>query len=404
MPRHLLSAAAVEALATPGRHADGGGLYLHVRTGGSKNWVVRVQKNGRRRDIGLGGYPKLRLADARKRAAEVLRQIELGLDPVAERKRAAGMPSFRQAAAARHRELEKGFRNAKHRAQWLSSLEAHVCPVLGDMGIDAIGAAHVRDALLPIWLEKPETARRVLQRIGDVLAWGVAQGYRDAMPLLTAKALRLPKQSRAVAHHAAMPFAEVPAFIALLREREGVSRVALEFAILTAARSGEVRGATWDEIDLAARLWTVPAERMKAKRAHQVPLSDAALDCLERARPFRRAVTPGEPDLLFPSTFKGGPMSDMALTKLIRDLGLAVTAHGFRSSFRDWTAEATDFPAEVAEMALAHAIASPVEAAYRRGQLLEKRRALMQAWGRFCTSGGGPGDTGHGAMADRHLA
>ena len=208
--------------------------------------MVRVQKNGRRRDIGLGGYPKLRLADARKRAADVLRQVELGLDPVAERKRAAGMPSFRQAAAARHRELEKGFRNAKHRAQWLRSLEAHACPVLGDMGIDAIGAAHVREALLPIWLEKPETARRVLQRVADVLAWGVAQGYRDALPLLTAKALRLPKQGRAVVHHAAMPFAEVPAFIARLRadwDRRRAGRVpeALSRASATRLRTRQDR-------------------------------------------------------------------------------------------------------------------------------------------------------------------
>jgi integrase len=387
MARHLLTATKVEAVSDPGRYSDGGGLFLHIRDGGSKQWVVRVQKHGRRRDIGLGGYPKLRLVDARKRAMEVIRQIELGLDPVAERKRAAGMPSFRQAAAARHKELAKSFRNAKHSKQWLQTLEAYAAPVLGDMGVDAIGPAEVRDAVLPIWLEKPETARRVLQRIGDVLTWAVAKQYREGVPLLTAKALRLPKQAKAVEHHAALPFAEVPAFVARLREREGVSRLALEFAILTAARSGEVRGATWAEIDLAAGLWTVPAERMKAGRQHQVPLSPAAIDCLSRARPLRRAVKPGEADLVFPSTFRAAPLSDMALTKLLRDLGAGVTAHGFRSSFRDWAAETTAYPAEVVEMALAHSIANKTEAAYRRGALLEKRRDLMTAWGAFCSAG-----------------
>jgi integrase len=247
----------------------------------------------------------------------------------------------------------------------------------------------VRDALLPIWLDKPETARRVLQRITDVLTWAVAKQYRHDMPLLSAKALRMPKQAKGHAHHAAMPYAEVPAFLSLLREREGMSRLALEFAILTAARSGEVRGATWDEIDLEAALWTVPGSRMKAGRAHVVPLSPAALDCLRRAQALRTAPKPGKPDLLFPSPMTGGAMSDMALTKLLRDLGVGVTAHGFRSSFRDWASEETAFPGEVAEMALAHSIADKTEAAYRRGDLLAKRRGLMDAWGRFVTGESG---------------
>jgi integrase len=378
----------VESLKAPGRYADGGGLYLLIRGGGAKYWLARLQKGGKRRDIGLGSWPGVSLAEARERLREVARAVEAGRDPVAERKRAAGMPSFAEAAAKRHAELGPTFRNRKHRAQWLASLEAYAFPVLGTLGVDAVEASHVRDALLPIWLEKPETARRVLQRCADVMAWGVAHGYRDAVPMLSAKALRLPRQRAAAVHHAAMPYAEVPAFLSLLREREGMSRLALEFAILTAARSGEVRGATWDEIDLEAALWTVPAARMKAGRAHVVPLSPAALDCLKRAQALRTAPKPGEPDLIFPSPITGGPMSDMALTKLLRDLGAGVTAHGFRSSFRDWASEETAFPGEVAEMALAHSIADKTEAAYRRGDLLAKRRGLMDAWGRYCTGEG----------------
>jgi len=380
-----LSVRMVEALSEPGRYGDGRGLFLVVRAGGSKQWIVRVQKAGRRRDIGLGGYPKVKLADARKRADAIRSQVEAGLDPVAERRRAAGVPSFRQAAAIRHAELAPTFRNAKHRAQWLSSLEAHAFPHIGELGVDAVTAPHVRDALLAIWHDRPETARRVHQRIVDVLVWSKSKGWRADVPLMTVKALSLPRARPAVRHHAALPIDEVPGFIARLRAREGVSRLALEALILTAARSGEIRGATWDEVDLEAGLWTVPAARMKAKRPHVVPLSPQAVDVFERARRYRRAVRPGEPDLLFPSPMSGGPLSDMALTKLLRDLGAGVTAHGFRSSFRDWAAERTAFPAEVAEMALAHAIANRTEAAYRRGDLLAKRRELMAAWGRFAS-------------------
>ena len=383
-----LSARAVESLKAPGRYADSGGLYLLIRPGGAKYWLVRLQKGGRRRDIGIGGWPVVSLADARERALEVARVVESGRDPVAERKWAAGIPSFAEAAGKRHAELSPTFRNAKHKAQWLASLETYAVPLLGALGVDAVDASHVRDVVLPIWLEKPETARRVLQRCADVLAWGVAHGYRDGVPMLSAKALRLPRQKAEAVHHAAMPYAEVPAFLERLREREGMSRLALELAILTAARSGEVRGATWDEIDEQSGLWMVPGERMKAARAHVVPLSPPARDCLKRAKALRTAPKPGHPNLLFPSPMKGGAMSDMALTKLLRDMHVGVTAHGFRSSFRDWASEETAFPGEVAEMALAHAIADKTEAAYRRGDLLAKRRELMDAWGRYCTGEG----------------
>lgn len=395
--KHVLTPKKVEGALKPGRHADGGGLYLWVRPSKRsealksdvvKSWLVRFQKDGMRRDIGLGGYPKVKLAAARRLAETVVEQLMAGVDPVAARKAETTCPTFEKAAKARHNEVAPGFRNAKHAAQWLSSLEAYAWPVLGSLSVDVVTPAHVREALLPIWLSKPETAKRVHQRIVDVLTWSVAKGYRADLPMLTAKALSLPKVEHEAEHHAAMPFAGVPAFLEALRAREGVSRLALEALVLTAARSGEIRGATWDELDFEAKLWTVPASRMKRGKEHVVPLSEAALDAFRRATMFRRSVKPGEPDLLFPSPHKGGALSDMALTKLLRDLGAGVTAHGFRSSFRDWTAEETSFPGEVAEMALSHAIGSKVEAAYRRGNLLEKRRALMEAWGRFARGGG----------------
>ena len=392
-----LSVKQVDALVKPGRYADGGGLYLWVRASARqkaspdsvvKSWLVRLQRDGRRRDFGLGGYPKLKLAAARKAAEALVEQVMAGLDPVAARKTESTCPSFERAARARHKELVPTFRNVKHRAQWLSSLETHAWPVLGSLPVDKVTAAHVRDALLPIWLSTPETASRVHQRIVDVLTWCVAKGYRPDVPLLTAKALALPQLARKTVHHAAMPFGAVPGFLETLRGRDGVSRLALEALILTAARSGEIRGATWGEVDLEAKLWTVPASRMKAGREHLVPLSPLAVAAFERAKLFRRAVQPGEPDLLFPSPNKAAPLSDMALTKLLRDLGAGVTAHGFRSSFRDWVSEATAFSGEVAEMALAHSIGNKIEAAYRRGALLDKRRELMGAWGRFCTAEG----------------
>ncbi len=390
-----LTPKAVDALSQPGRYSDGGGLYLWVRPSTRanaipdavvKSWLVRLQKDGRRRDIGLGGYPKLKLAAARKMAETVIEQMMQGIDPVAARVAVSTCPTFEKACKARHKELVPSFRNVKHAAQWLTSLETYAWPVLGSLPVDGVTPAHVRDALLPIWLAKPETAKRVHQRIVDVLTWCVAEGHREDVPMLSAKALALPKVDRQAEHHAALAFEAVPAFLEALREREGISRLALEVLILTAARSGEVRGATWSEVDLEAKLWTVPAARMKRGKEHLVPLSPAALAAFDRAKQYRRDVAPGEPDLVFPSPHKGGAMSDMALTKLLRDIGAGVTAHGFRSSFRDWTSEKTNFPGEVAEMALAHAIGSKTEAAYRRGALLEKRRELMNAWGRFCTA------------------
>lgn len=380
-----LTATGVRALKEPGRYGDGDGLFLLVGKAGARSWMVRVQKDGKRRDIGLGSERKVSLAKARVDAALVCSQVEAGVDPVAERKKAAGIPTFREAAALVHSEHKRGWRNAKHGAQWLSSLEAYAFPAIGDRPVSDIDGPAVRDVLAAIWLAKPETARRVRQRINGVVDWAIGKGYRTAPLPMTAINKSLPKHRATAKHHAAMPYADVTAFLQRLRERESMGRLALEAVILTAARSGELRGAVWSEIDFERALWTIPAGRMKADREHIVPLSEAALRIFKRMKALR---TQGS-NLVFPGTVRGKPLSDMTLTKVLRDMSLDCTAHGFRSSFRDWVSEETTFDGTVAEAALAHAIENKVEAAYRRGNLLEKRRALMAAWGDYCDGASG---------------
>ena len=375
-----LTATAIKAAKQPGRYGDGNGLFLFVDKRGGNSWVVRVQKNGKRRDIGLGGASKVTLKLARERAALVRSQLEAGIDPVAERKKAAGIPTFREAAAIVHAEHKRGWKNGKHQKQWLATLEAYAFPAFGDMSVAAIDAAAVRDALAPIWLNKPETARRVRQRIVTVIDWAVAKGYRDSPLAMAVIDKALPRQRAKAKHHAALPYSDLPAFMAELRERESMGRLALEAAILTAARSGDVRLATWAELDLDAATWAIPAERMKAGREHVVPLSPQALALFERMKAHRR----GGSELVFPGTKRGKPLSDMTLTKALRDMGLAVTAHGFRSTFRDWVAEQTSFQSDVAEAALAHVVSDKTIAAYQRGTMLDKRRALMSAWADYC--------------------
>lgn len=375
-----LTATGIRALKEPGRYGDGDGLFLLVGKSGARSWMVRVQKDGKRRDIGLGGERKVSLAKARVDAALVCSQVEAGIDPVAERKKAAGIPTFREAAALVHAEHKRGWRNAKHGAQWLSSLEAYAFPIIGDKPVSDIDGPAVRDVLATIWLAKPETARRVRQRINGVVDWAIGKGYRTAPLPMKAINKSLPKHRTTTKHHAAMPYGDLPAFMSRIRERESMGRLALEAVILSAARSGELRGADWSEIDLERALWTIPGGRMKADREHIVPLSAAALRIFKRMGELR---TQGS-DLVFPGTVRGKPLSDMTLTKVLRDMGLDCTAHGFRSSFRDWVSEETTFDGTVAEAALAHAIENKVEAAYRRGNLLEKRRALMAAWGDYC--------------------
>jgi integrase len=375
-----LTALAVKAAKAAGRYGDGDGLFLVVASSGSASWIVRVQKAGRRRDFGLGSAKKVSLAAARQRAATLRVQVEAGLDPIIERRKAEGIPTFREAAAQVFQASQRTWRNPKHQWQWMRTLEMFAFPLIGDVKLNEISAGLIHDVLAEIWLTKPETARRVRQRIGVVLDWGYSKGYRGAEAPMKSVTKGLPRQPRQSGHHAAMPFADVPKFMNRLREKQTWGRLALEAAILTAARSGEIRGATWPEIDLEMGLWTIAAERMKASKPHVVPLSAAAKRVFEVAAQLRTAGNPH----VFHGAGSKKLMSDMTLMKVLRDMKLDCTVHGFRSSFRDWVSETTSFPGELAEAALAHAIGNKTEAAYRRGDLLEKRRVLMDAWGAYC--------------------
>ena len=379
-----LTAIGVKAATKAGRYGDGEGLYLVVGKSGSKSWIVRVQKHGKRRDIGLGSASKVPLKLARERATQVRTQVEVGIDPVSERRKAAGIPTFKEAAAIVHAEHKRGWKNGKHEAQWLSTLEAYAFPYFGGTAVSELDTSAVRDALAAIWLTKPETARRLRQRINSVVDWAVAKGYREHSLALPVIDKALPKQRTRVKHHKAMAYAELPAFLQNVRSRESTGRLALEAAILTAARSGEVRLATWNEIDLESRLWTIPPNRMKAGRQHVVPLSKAAVAVFERVLKFKR----GPKSLVFPGTLRDKPLSDMTLTKVLRDLGRSETVHGFRSSIRDWVAECTSFQPEIAEVALAHVNSNKTEAAYLRSDQRERRRELMDAWAVFCDAAG----------------
>lgn len=383
--------------AKPGRHADGQGLYLLVKPTGARSWLLRVQYLGRRRDIGLGAADlstrraddpiadvpllhrkRLTLSEAREKSA-MLRKLALaGLDPAAERDREKRrIPNFAEAADLAHDEFAKGW-VPKHAAAFKASLQTHVIPSLGAHRVDVIDHAMVRDALAAIWTDKPVMARKLRVRINQVLGFCKARNWRTR-DLPDAKEIRkgLAKHARA-GHFAAMPFKAVPAFVdTLLAGEDTPGRLALAFAILTAARSGEVRHATWEQIDLEAKTWARPAEAMKMRVEHVIPLNDFALSILKRAIPLS-----GERGLIFPG--KGGkPLSDMTLTKALRTAGQPeVTVHGFRSSFRDWAAEMMPtIPAMVAEMALAHLVGTETERAYLRSDLQDLRRALMLAWG-----------------------
>ena len=360
---------------------------------------MRCQKNGRRRDIGLGSAKKVRFADARQKAIEARCQIEAGIDPVIERRKAAGIPTFGEAAALVFAESTASWRNAKHKWQWMNSLEKFAFPALGDRAVNDIDGPAVRDVLAAIWLTKNETAMRVRQRINAILDWSVAKGYRDAPLAMSVINKSLPKLPRGHKKgHPALPFAQMPEFIAQLRDKKTIGALALEAVILCACRSNEIRLATWLEIDFDSMVWTIPAERMgKRSVEHVIPLSDAMLTIFEAARAYRVAGS----DYIFQGQKKGKPLSDMAMSKLVKDMHKAdldnggigffdptmkkiATPHGFRSSFKDWAAETTSFPNELSEAALHHAIRNKSEAAYRRGSLLEKRRAMMDAWTSFC--------------------
>lgn len=378
-----LTAVQIKNLKEPGRYSDGEGLVLNLSAPGRGHWFVRVQMKGKRSDIGLGALADMGLADAREAARTIRKDIKSGVDVLTERKKERDeIPTFRRAAKLVHEEHKAGWKNGKHQSQWISTLETYVFPAMGDCLVSDIEGPAIRDVLTPIWLSKPETARRVKQRIGAVLDWSYAKGYRTTEAPMRSLARGLPRQPRKSGHFEAMPYERVPKFVATLRERPSVGRLALEFLMLTAARSGEVRGCTWSEIDLKDKLWTIPGERMKAGKVHVVPLSEAALNVLGRAKLFKSPLS----DLVFPGQRACRELSDMTLLKILRDRNTGVTVHGFRSAFRDWVAEQTSFPGEIAEAALAHTIPNKVEAAYRRTNYLEKRKVLMKEWAEFCLS------------------
>lgn len=384
-----LTALAVKAATQPGRYQDGDGLMLLVKPSGSRSWQVRLQVDGKRRDFGLGSANSVSLADAREKADAIRKLYRSGVDPVAQ-KRAdklakATIPTFRQAAATTHEESKASWRNAKHRKDWLSSLERFAFDALGDTRIDLVTAPMVRDMLLPIWLDRPETARRVRQRVKAVLDWAAAKGFRAPLDMSGINK-GLPRQPVTDNHFEAMDYANVPSFVARVRAApETAGRLALLFTIYTAARSGETRGATWDEIDLEAKEWTIPASRMKGGKEHIVPLSAPAIAILESLKPTMSGKK-GAP--IFTGT-RDRPLSDMTLTKVMRDMDLTATVHGFRSAFKDWAVESTSFPDAVSEAALAHKDENKVRSAYRRTDFRKMRVDLMAAWAAFVDSKGG---------------
>ncbi|MFG1294074.1 tyrosine-type recombinase/integrase [Xanthobacter versatilis] len=379
-PDKALTAVAVRQAKTPGRHADGNGLYLEVDASGAKRWTLRIIVKGRRRDIGLGGVTLVSLSEAREKALAYRKIAREGGDPLLERRKAQGtIPTFAEAAEKVHGEHAPAWKNEKHAAQWLTTLKTYAYPEIGELPINAIDTPMLLKVLSPIWLSKPETARRLRQRLGTVFDWAKAAGYREGDNPIEGVERGLPKNNKLKEHHAALPYGEVPAFVTAMRSIDAglPVRLGFEFLILTAARTGEVIGATWDEIDLAEKVWTVPAARMKAKRAHRVPLSERCMEILGEARRL------GNEGYVFPGRSSEKPLSNMAFLMVLRRMEFNVTAHGFRSAFRDWAAEATNHPREVCEMALAHTVENKVEAAYRRGDLFEKRRQLMADWTAF---------------------
>ena len=372
------------ATAGPGRHGDGRGLFLYVKPSGTRSWVLRYQVMGKRHDLGLGAFPEVSLAMARDRALEARRMIQEGQDPIAK-KRQAQPKTFKDAALELIESKRPGWKNAKHTAQWSSTLEIYAFPSLGRMQVASIQTADVVGVLKQIWNEKPETANRIRQRIEAVLDYAMALGVRTGDNPARWRGhldhlLPKPTKVRSVKHHPALAHTEIAEFMAELSGRAGVAARALAFTILTAARSGETRGAKWSEINLDAKIWTIPPERMKAGKEHRVPLTDAAMAYLEPKSEDSR--------LLFESETKPGkPISNMSMTAVLRRMKHDdITVHGFRSTFRDWAGETTGFPREVIAAALAHGIKDKAEAAYARSDLFEKRRSLMEAWSRRAVS------------------
>jgi integrase len=387
-----MSALAVGRATEKGMYHDGGGLYLQVAAGGAKSWIYRYMLNGRAREMGLGPLHIISLSDARSQAAECRRLRLDGIDPIEARtaKRdeakleAAKSMTFDACSKAYIEAHETGWQNAKHRDQWRDTLKTYASPELGALPVQAIDVGLVMKVLEPIWYTKPETASRLRGRVEAIIDWATVRGYRKGENPARwrghlDKLLPARNKVRKIEHHAALHYRDVATLMTELREQEGVAARALEFLILTASRTGEVIGARWNEIDLEEKIWTVPAARMKAGKEHRVPLSASAAAIVEELENVRTG------DSIFQSQRSGKPLSNMAMLKLLYRMDRAdLTAHGFRSTFRDWAAEQTDFPREVAEMTLAHTIGDRVEAAYRRGDLFQKRRELMDARAKYC--------------------
>jgi integrase len=386
-----LTARTVAAATKPGLYADGGGLYLRVGRGGTKSWCLRYMLEGKAREMGLGGLAKIGLADARKKAAAQRLLLVDKIDPLERRqaensaKKVEGARSitFAQCARAYIDSHSAGWRNAKHAQQWTNTLATYALPQFGSVPVNDVDVAMVMKVLEPLWTTKSETAGRVRGRIEAVLDWAKARGFRAGEnPARWRGHLSnlLPARSkmRAVKHHPALPYSEIGTFMAALRQREGAAAAALAFLILTASRTNEVIGARWPEIDVGTRLWAVPGARMKSGREHRVPLTSAVIMILEQMRGQ-------DEEFLFPGTRAGRGLSNMALLKVLERMGRGdLTAHGFRASFKTWATERTNFPRELVEAALAHVLGDKTEAAYQRGDMLEKRRRLMESWAEFC--------------------
>jgi len=369
-----LTALKVAKIKEPGRYPDGDGLYLQIGPTGSKSWLFRYQVDGRERFMGLGSTKAFSLKEARERARRARQLLADGIDPIehrlasrdADAKTARERLTFKDATDQFLAVHEAGWKNDKHRAQWRSSLKTYAFPKLGDRAVASIDAALINDAVAPIWSKRPETARRTRDRIERVCQW-----VKDGMPLPTRNGL-------VKRHHAALPWQDLPAFMAELRQRQSISARALEFTVLTAARTGETIGATWDEIDIDAKVWTIPAERMKSHRPHRVPLSAPVVDLL--------TALPREDDYVFIGGREGQGLSNMAMLQLLRDLRPGTTVHGFRASFKTWCDESQHVENNVVEAALAHITGDRVEAAYRRGDMLAKRAKLMSDWAAYMTT------------------
>ena len=379
-----LSATRARALREPGRYSDGNGLHLFISKKGGKSWVQRITIDGRRRDIGVGGYPAISLAQARERAADNREAIGNGKDPVAEKRKPA-FPTFSEAARVVHVANKPRWRNGSHIRAWIQTLERHAFPRIGDKPVDTITRSDVLEVLTPIWSIRPETARRVRQRMRTIFRWAMANELIETNPAGEAIDGALPSMPKIKEHLRAMPYEEVGSALNTFEASQAspAAKCCLRLLVFTAARYGEARGATWDEIDLEGATWTIPAARMKSGVEHRVPLSNHALEVLTLARQLEDGS-----GLCFPSPLRPGRMlSDMTLTKILRSTGLAdrATVHGFRTSFKTWTMEQTDTPWSVGESALAHQLGGSVEQAYARSDLFVRRRVLMQQWADYLT-------------------